>query len=138
MNARSDPRPALAGRLEAQVGQHSRGPWFARIGAPGSHPDVWEVVTDDRGEHTFDVVAHVSVRRFGTLEKMGAEEIAANARVIAAAPDMLDALRGIVCASAMHPVHMERALGIARAAIRKAVQVLPNVSLSRQGGADEA
>lgn len=64
------------------------------MGSPGSHPNVWEIVAD-MGDHCYEVVAHVSSRFTGTLEKIDESAIEANANLIAAAPELLAFARKI-------------------------------------------
>ena len=71
---------------------HTRGPWRAEKGAPGGHPDVYSVFAE-LGDHSYETVAHVSTRFTGTMERIDPAVIEANARLIAAAPELLSALK---------------------------------------------
>jgi len=62
---------------------HTPGPWAAHEGWPS---DVWHV---DMPGRTYSI----GVSRADSDEDMAVEEVQANARLIACAPEMLDALR---------------------------------------------
>jgi hypothetical protein len=76
---------------------HTPGPWLAREMVSGN----WQVAADD----TAQTIAHIRSE--------------ADARLVAAAPDMLMALRNVI-ALAEHPVTQAEAMRLARAAIAKA------------------
>ena len=75
--------PGLIERLEA-AGEHTPGPWTAHLNFRGQNgsPDVWQI--DD--EH--DAVC--------TTQFCYAQNTEANARLIAAAPDLLEAAQKLV------------------------------------------
>lgn len=93
--------------------QHTPGPW---------HVNTLEVVP-----HTIHAArGHVALVSVGTMREVPSDEIEANARLIAAAPDLLWALQS--CDSAMSaiavghapPASFQNVLADARAAIAKA------------------
>lgn len=73
--------------------KHTPGPWRAVKGALGSNPNVFEICSEDLGDHTYEVVGHVSTRKFSDMTRIDNKVIEANARLIAAAPDLLAALK---------------------------------------------
>lgn len=93
-----------------QKAAHTPGPWYATGG---------NVLRDVRGRAM--TVAECHVERD---DKNRMEELAANANLIAAAPELLDALRGLIetCEHFWSPVtpSQEAALDKARAAIVRA------------------
>lgn len=90
--------------------KHTPGPW--RI-AQQSSPFPWVIESELRE----DEIAHAPINSGNTHA-----EDQANARLIAAAPDLLEALEAVVASASPHPVEhpaMTKAWGIARAAIAK-------------------
>ena len=68
------------------MSEHTPGPWEASEGVPS---DIWHVDMPDRQ-------FSITVSRGGDDWDMTVEEVQANARLIAAAPDMLAALEALV------------------------------------------
>lgn len=73
--------------------QHTPGPWFWKNATATSGKlntvSVQEIYAD-RGEHIYEMVAYTTENVFGSDTRIGGTD--ANARLIAAAPDLLDAL----------------------------------------------
>ena len=70
------------------MSKHTPGPWTASEGSPS---DLWHVDMPDRQ-------FSITVARGDEDWDMSVEEVQANARLIAAAPDLLDALQALVAA----------------------------------------
>ena len=69
---------------------HTPGPWYE---AQDEHdPDILMVTTKERTEQNYAPIANIDVQFSLAFD----EEQRANARLIAAAPDLLDALRDMV------------------------------------------
>lgn len=93
--------------LPVSAGKHTPGPWIS-VGAWVEHPD------DDVADICSCDPATINQEHLGR----GDSEICANARLIAAAPDMLDALQFVTSASRILP---EAMLKVAKDAIAKAL-----------------
>lgn len=69
---------------------HTHGPWEVHEGTSG-----WLEVIADHGDHIYENIANLSPRNTcGVLEKKANH--AANALLIAAAPELLDALKAVL------------------------------------------
>jgi len=92
------------------MGKHTPGPWGASEGHPSDvwhvdMPNRWYSVIVSRGEDDWD---------------MPVEEVQANARLIAAAPDLLAAAIAMQCVDVMSDTEVGRARDLLDAAIAKA------------------
>ena len=108
--------------------KHTPGPWKRQTGINAAFPELPEIIQivherDDGGaRYVCDLMPHV----YETTPDGLREELDANARLIAAAPEMLEALEQILDAlehedSGKEPDEAtDPMLGIARAALRKA------------------
>ena len=92
------------------MNKYTPGPWTASEGSPS---DVWHVDMPDRQ-------FSITVARGDEDWDMSVEEVQANARLIAAAPDLLDALQGMITAfdADLHDLMIAKL--VAMAAITKA------------------
>ena len=92
--------------------KHTAGPWGVANGTRICQTTIGFEILGDRGLETHDYISD--------------EEALANARLIAAAPEMLEALLNLVCCPAFNGAMFEndkqshRAWTLARAVIRKA------------------
>ena len=92
------------------MSKHTLGPWEVSEGYPS---DIWHVDMPSRG---YSVV----VSRAEEDWDMAVEEVQANARLIAAAPDLLDALENMIDACEHWEDQDDPVLVAARGAIAKA------------------
>ena len=93
------------------MSKHTLGPWEASEGYPS---DIWHVDMPSRG---YSVV----VSRAEENWDMAVEEVQANAHLIAAAPDLLDALETLLLSTERDDMNFRvRAMAAAREAINKA------------------
>ena len=93
------------------MSKHTLGPWEASEGYPS---DIWHVDMPSRG---YSVV----VSRAEEDWDMAVEEVQANAHLIAAAPDLLDALETLLLSTERDDMNFRvRAMAAAREAIAKA------------------
>ena len=93
------------------MSEHTLGPWEASEGHPS---DIWHVDMPSRG---YSVV----VSRAGEDWDMDVEEVQANAHLIAAAPELLDALETLLLSTERDDINFRvRAMEAAREAIAKA------------------
>lgn len=115
--------PTGAGPLEPTVMQHTRGPWYARCA------DEWETPS---GRHVqwgrFDISAgspngeDEHYYRIASVSNVNnSDQNQANAKLIAAAPDLLAALERLLASGDVRDAADAGALKQARAAIAKAV-----------------
>lgn len=107
--------------LERIVGRHTRGPWELMPEEPDKpYLRIRGTVVGGRFK-----IANVLAPVYANVPPWEAEETLANARLIAAAPELLDALQWT--ARALH--HEHPAAVKARATIAKALGVPPNAAL---------
>ena len=93
------------------MSKHTLGPWEASEGYPS---DIWHV---DRPSRGYSVV----VSRAEEDWDMAVEEVQANAHLIAAAPELLDALETLLLSTERDDMNFRvRAMEAAREAIAKA------------------
>ena len=93
------------------MSKHTLGPWEASEGYPS---DIWHVDMPSRG---YSVV----VSRAEEDWDMAVEEVQANAHLIAAAPELLDALETLLLSTERDDMNFRvRAMEAAREAIAKA------------------
>ena len=93
------------------MSKHTLGPWEASEGYPS---DIWHVDMPSRG---YSVV----VSRAEEDWDMAGEEVQANAHLIAAAPELLDALETLLLSTERDDMNFRvRAMEAAREAIAKA------------------
>ena len=87
--------------------KHTPGPWTATISQTSEGGDFWSVYGAD------DIsIVYITLRK--------RQELAANARLIAAAPELLEALEGLCAEVDEHELGNPDVLRTARAAIAKA------------------
>lgn len=122
------------------MSKHTAGPWMAdaddmaqgaddiftvSIWAPGTvgeRPHIGSVSAFSLASETLDGTEYVTADA-PSVNKL--EEAKANARLIAAAPELLEALQSVIWAEDSQPDHLEDAIRHARAAIAKATGEQP-------------
>ena len=100
------------------MNKHTPGPWSVV-----QHDHAICVQTESPNKTQFGASRYAAIGGFDRNDQDQLQEALANAHLIAAAPDLLEALQAIM--SETNPIELAAALDMARAAIAKATEAKP-------------